>query len=121
MRRLWFSIFLFCALQTVSVAAVKYPILPFKTTVTSSDILHIHYDLSEKKAISCTSSLKQAHAHFYYKGFQKSAQLPITLQTSHLPRHAHEHLTDLKGDIAIAFEDNALNPQGYRVSCQYID
>ncbi len=99
-------------------AAEVYKHIPFTLTLKPGDVLTVDYDFSGKNGIRCTTDGK-ARIDFLYKGHQKSAYLPVTLQSSHVPLKEDEVLADYSGQFSLVLgADEAENKQ-YNISCIY--
>lgn len=98
------------------------PIKPFAVDVAlqAGDTLIIDYDFSRQKSVRCTANSNQIRIDFVYKGHQKFAFLPVTLQNSHVPKHRNEELADASGQLSLSINKTAQNIK-YEISCRYSD
>lgn len=106
-------------------AAQFYKHIPHNSALTATlsagDRLIVDYDISEKNSISCTSTQHLFVMDFTYKGHQKSAALPVVLESSHVPEKDHEALADVSGQFSVYMDKNADSKSEYDVSCRYVE
>ena len=117
-----FMLLIFLSFNTTQ-AAPFYRHIPFAMVLTSDDKLIVHYDLSGKAGIRCTSPDNHAiSVEFTYKGRQKLASLPVTLQNHRIPKEKGEELIDLTGRFILS-NNNPIHypPSSYTISCHYAD
>lgn len=79
-------------------------------------MLYVDYDFTSKLGIYCESTQEPAFIHFNYKGMNKKRELPITLESDHVPNNARETLADSEGQFKIT--SNASN-NNYQIHCDY--
>lgn len=117
----YFFIFFFsltCIIST-SYAATFYRHVPFTASMRANDVLIMDYDFSGKSGIYCkTSHPALVRVSFSYKGHQKSASLPVILQSNHVPDKTREELTDTQGQFTLSIAKNS--PSKVDVSCSYL-
>lgn len=120
-----FDIFLIATLTFLCLsaqAALQYRNrFPFNQNIGSSDVLVASYNFSGKSGVSCEASDPKVKIEFMYKGREKSADLPITLQAS-LPTNPSQELADISGRLHIFAVDHLdKSNKEITVSCHYLD
>ena len=97
-----------------------YKHIPFKLDMTAADVIIADYDLSAHRSIQCHTDTRHLLASFIYKGRDKTASLPVTLQNSRVPTKTGEELTDTSGNIKFAFNTSETSKRtSYKISCEY--
>src|SRR3990167_6962188 len=84
-------------------AATIYHQVPFNLSMSNEDTLIINYDYTAKTGVRCYGSDHTFWIDFTYKGYQKSARLPVTLQ-SRVPNKQQEELADTTGQFNILMD-----------------
>lgn len=87
-------------------AAEVYKRVPFSVKITHEDTLIAEYDLSENRGMDCDSSSSDILASFTYKGRDKTATLPLTLQNYRVPTKKGEELSDTTGKVKMSVDKN---------------
>lgn len=88
---------------------------PFTLTLTPADTVIVNYDITEKNGIKCWSDSDKTIVNFTYKGRPKTSNLPVILQSAHVPEKNHEDLADVEGQFSLLNSD-----QSYKVNCDYV-
>jgi hypothetical protein len=114
-----FAIALFC-LTSLSMAANIYRHVPFTVTMTSQDKVIVDYDFSQQTGIACSADSQPLQIHFVYKGRAKIADLPVILESAHVPNQDHEELADINGQFTISSDHELYKRQNYVVICHYL-
>ncbi|MBA3661776.1 MAG: hypothetical protein H0W64_08620 [Gammaproteobacteria bacterium] len=102
----------------VTYAAQYYRHIPFTLRIQSHDIVHVDYNFSEKTGIYCQANRGPIQIKFDYKGRDKSAFLPVRLQSDHIPDEKYEELADYEGQFRL--ETKGRNNTSYEIKCSYI-
>ena len=101
-----------------------YKLLPLNTSISSSEVIQVNYDFTEKKGIQCLSSNNNIWVDFNYKGHQhKTARLPVILQSDHVPQRPNkqnEELADVKGYLKLFIKDSKQYIVHAEVICHYL-
>ena len=108
-------------LFTHASAAKIYRRIPFDVYMNQTDNVVVNYDFTEKRGIHCTASYSKLSIDFIYKGHQKSAFLPVTLQSDHVPEMAEEELADVNGQFVISTTKIPPANQQLHVCCDYVN
>ncbi|TAK73079.1 MAG: hypothetical protein EPO11_09120 [Gammaproteobacteria bacterium] len=116
MKYLSFAISIVALCLVNAKANELYRPIPFTLVANPGDRLIIDYDFSGKSGIRCTAADNKTKIEFTYKGHPKSASLPITLQSSHIPTKVDEALADYRGQFTLM-----LDAKSSRVSCDYLN
>lgn len=95
--------------------------LPFTLPITSDDRLYVSYNFSEKTGIRCTSNHKKVRLDFTYKGKEKTALLPVVLQSDHIPHKKDEVLADVNGRLMISASEDPEGKLAFEVNCGYVE
>lgn len=111
--------FVSLCLITNSFAAKIYHRVPFTADISSHDILVVDYDFSQKNGVQCSANSGSFKVDFTYKGRDKTASLPVLLQSSHVPKHDNEELADNSGQFSITLGKKSSKNQIFSVSCHY--
>lgn len=120
-QRLLSFIFLGAMLTSQVQAATFYRHPSFQIDLQADDNIVVNYDMTDNAAgISCTSAESGLIIHFSYKGREKTASLPVILQSHHVPQQEIEELADSNGQFKISF--NPANPpsSSVEVNCSYL-
>lgn len=121
MNKFFAGLLLCGGLSATSFANEIYKHIPFDhIALTQHDQLIINYDFTQKKNVHCEAKNGKAMMVFYYKGHQKTADLPITLESDHipLPDNTNEALADVSGQFIISTHPSQ-NKKEVAIHCQY--
>lgn len=120
MKSIKFFFLCIIALTMTNTYADKiYRHVPLNVTLAPGDVLVVDYDFAGKKGIQCTSNSKPNWVEFSYKGFKKSAPLPVILQSARVPEQNKEELADVSGQFNI-LASNKAGVKSSMVSCDYL-
>jgi hypothetical protein len=112
-----FIITLICITNVFANTFYRHP--PFTLNLTAQDKIYVDYDFTDKKGISCMSPMHpETWIDFSYKGRDKSARLPVTLQSQHVPNASSEELADASGTLAITMSSHPLI-KSHQIHCEY--
>lgn len=114
---------LFSCIGNSALAAEIYRHVPFNISINVDDTLVVNYDFSEKNGVRCTASDKVS-ASFTYKGREKETNLPVILESSHVPDPRdkdHKELADVDGQFTLVVDKNQVTDEKYHVSCSYVE
>src|SRR5690606_33089690 len=117
MRKLLFLLIINALCVPSSYADKIYKRAPFELTITATDTIIAEYNLSEHRGLYCSASNKHFLVSFTYKGRNKTATLPVTLQNYRVPVDSREELADTTGTIELMAK--AGQPAKVEISCQY--
>lgn len=117
MKRMTCLSLILAVMAVTAHAADIYKPIPFKLNMSKEDSVNVNYDFSEKKSIICTTNNKHVRIDFTYKGRKKFANLPIILQSDHVPSKKNEALADLSGRFVLSL--SASQNKSYLVTCDY--
>jgi len=98
-----------------------YKRIPFTATLTNGNTLYVSYDFTEKKAIQCSANPPLVRIDFIYKGHEKSAMLPVILQTHHIPNKKEEVLADVSGQFTLSLHSQSTQVQKAIIHCSYLE
>ncbi len=113
--------FLFAVLTVSAHAAMIYRHAPFTVALTEDDSLIVNYDFAEKVGMQCRASSNKVWADFTYKGHQKSARLPLILESAHVPDAYAEELADASGQVRVFINDGRGNGRSHEINCGYLN
>lgn len=116
-----FTFILLASLGTAAYANVFYRHVPFNLPMTANDTVMVDYDFAGHFGIRCSTNTNTAHINFVYKGHQKSATLPVTLQNAQVPNHSAEELADISGQFKISMLNEVASSQEFNLSCDYVE
>jgi hypothetical protein len=111
---------LITTLFTSAHAATVYRHIPVDVSLDLADSLVVNYDYTEKRGIRCASNYNKFWIDFVYKGHQKSARLPLILQSDHVPENDDEELADTSGQFIISTNKNQTRDKRVNVRCDYV-
>lgn len=101
-------------------ATQYYRHVPFTLSLTKEDKVTVNYDYSTHSGIHCTSDYTKFFVNFTYKGHAKTAQLPVTLESDHVPVKSNEELANVSGQFTIVIDTTVNNHRPHELSCDYI-
>lgn len=126
MRSITFTTFIILStiLFSNAYAAEIYKRIPFTTAMNADDTLVVNYDFSNKNGLLCTADHNKVLIHFVFRGHEKSAHLPVILESAHVPDNQPdkipEELADSKGQFTASIDGNKQYQQ-YEITCNYDD
>lgn len=101
-------------------AAKFYRHVPCTLFMHAGDALIIDYAYLTSQGIHCFSRDKvKIMADFSYKGRAKSALLPISFESDHVPAKAREELADPAGQFSLTVLPVKSDDQFHEVICDY--
>lgn len=120
MKKLLFLLIINALCESQLYAAKIYKHAPFALTIAADDMIVVEYDLSNNRGLYCTSNNKNFQASFTYKGRDKTATLPVTLQNYRVPSKSGEELADTTGNIMLMLDmSKATQAAKIKVKCEY--
>ncbi|EKD71817.1 MAG: hypothetical protein ACD_46C00089G0002 [uncultured bacterium] len=101
-------------------AATFYRHIPFSISAKSTDTIIADYTMNDDQGVHCESDIKNLFMTFTYKGKEKTAELPVVIQNSHVPESAIESLADLKGQFTLSNHATVTN-ENKMIRCKYTE
>lgn len=115
-----FFFYLFFLLPLAAHATIYYRHIPFTMEINDQDKIVVDYDFTLQKAIRCTSSHDHFKIDFTYKGHEKTAFLPVILESDHVPKanEINDELADVSNQFTLMYTKSSKDKLD--VHCDYV-
>jgi hypothetical protein len=93
--------------------------LPFVVQMTSQDVVEASYNYAGKLGVICTANKAKVQLSFSYKGYTRTATLPVILLADRIPNNAIEQLADVKGRFSLIPQAAKNDKHPIQIACDY--